>query len=153
MNHAPYLAVIRAMQDGNFSPSFPVDAGGDPLWVELRKLAATLEQRCTELDLLQTIMHAVVSGLLVDDVLDRIYDHFRSIIPYNRMALALLSEDQTTITQCWLRSDATDILLQRGYSVPLKDSSLQQVLATGQPRILNDLEAYLSEYPDSEPRA
>lgn len=149
MSHAPYLAVIRAMQGGNFSPSFPVDAGGDPMWVELRKLAATLEQRCTEIDLLQTIMHAVASGLLVDDVLDRIYDHFHSIIPYNRMALALLSEDQTTITQCWLRSDATDILLQRGFSAPLKDSSLQQVLATGQPRILNDLEAYLSEYPDS----
>jgi diguanylate cyclase (GGDEF)-like protein/PAS domain S-box-containing protein len=144
-----YLAAIRAMQDGNFSPSFPVDAESDPLGVDLRKLAATLEQKCTEAALLQTIMHEVSSGLLVDDVLDRIYDRFRSIIPYNRMGLALLSEDRTTLTQCWLRSDANEIIMQRGFSAPIGNSSLQQVMATGQPRILNDLEAYLAELPSS----
>ena len=137
------------MQEGNFSPSFPADSESDPLWVELRKLAKTLEQKCSEADLLQTIMHEVSSGLLVDDVLDRIYNRFRSIIPYNRMALALLSEDQATLTQCWLRSDAKEILLQRGYSATIKDSSLQQILVTGQPRILNDLEAHLVGHPDS----
>ncbi|MBI5429037.1 MAG: diguanylate cyclase [Nitrosomonadales bacterium] len=144
-----YLAVIRAMQDGNFSPAFPADAASDPLGIELRKLAATLEQKCTETDLLQSIMHDVSSGLLVDDILDRIYDRFHSIIPYNRMGLALVSEDRTTLTQHWLRSDANEVILQRGYSAPLGNSSLRQVLATGQPRILNDLEAYLAEYPDS----
>ena len=144
-----YLAAISAMQIGNFSPAFPADIESDPLWVELRKLAATLEQRCSEADLLQTIMHEVSSGLLVDDVLDRIYDRFHSIIPYNRMALALLSEDQQTLTQSWLRSDASKIMLQHGYSAHLKGSSLQQVLATGQPRILNDLEAHLAKHPNS----
>lgn len=146
---APYLAVIRSMQEGNFSPAFPPDAESDPLYVELRKLTATLEQKCNETELLQSIMHEVASGLLVDDVLDRIYDRFCSIIPYNRMALALLSEDRTTLTQFWLRSDANEIMLQRGFSAPIRDGSLQQILATGQPRILNDLEAYLTEHPDS----
>lgn len=144
-----YLAAIRAMQDGNFSPPFPADGESDPLGVALRKLAATLDQRYIETDLLQSIMHEVASGLLVDDVLDRIYDRFRSIIPYNRMGVALLSEDRTTLTQCWLRSDANEILLQRGFSAPIGNSSLQHVLATGQPRILNDLEAYLAELPTS----
>lgn len=143
------MAVIRAMQDGNFTPEFPADATSDPLWIELRRLAAILEQRCSEAELLQSIMDEVSSGLLVDDVLDRIYERFTTIIPYNRMALALLSKDQTTLTQCWLRSDADEIMLQRGYTAPIKDSSLQQILASGQPRILNDLEAYLAEHPDS----
>jgi diguanylate cyclase (GGDEF)-like protein/PAS domain S-box-containing protein len=144
-----YLAAIRAMQDGNFSPSFPADSESDLLWVELRKLAATLEQKCTETDLLQTIMHEVASGLLVDDVMDRIYDRFHSIIPYNRIGLALLSEDRTTLTQYWLRSDADEVIMQRGFCAPIGNSSLQQVMATGQPRILNDLEAYLAELPSS----
>ncbi|TNC96029.1 MAG: diguanylate cyclase/phosphodiesterase with PAS/PAC sensor(s) [Gallionellaceae bacterium] len=149
MSLDPYLAAIRAMQNGDFSPAFPVEAEKDPLGLELRKLAATLELKCTETDLLQNIMHEVASGLLVDDVLDRIYDRFHSIIPYNRMALALLSEDRTILTQYWLRSDASDIPLQRGYAAPIKESSLQQVLETVQPRILNDLEAYLSAHPNS----
>src|SRR3989338_6111534 len=101
------------MQDGNFSPSLLADAESDPLGAELSKLAAALEQKRIEADLLQNIMHGVASGLLVDDVLDRIYDHFHSIIPYNRMGLALLSEDRTTLTECWLRSDADEILLKR----------------------------------------
>lgn len=138
------------MQEGNFSPSLLADAESDPLGVELRKLAATLEQKRIEADLLQNIIHEVASGLLVDDVLDRIYDHFHSIIPYNRMGLALLSEDRTTLTQCWLRSDGNEIILQRGFSAPIGNSSLQHVMATGQPRILNDLEAYLAELPSSQ---
>lgn len=145
----PYLLVVRAMQDGNYSPAFPEGTLSDPLGIELRILAATLEQRCSEVELLQNIMHEVASGLLVDDVLDRIYERFHSIIPYNRMGLALLSEDRTTLTQCWLRSDADEVILRRGFSAPIGNSSLQQVMATGQPRILNDLEAYLAELPSS----
>lgn len=145
-----YLSTVRAMREGDFSPAFPANTESDPLWAELRKLAAALEQRCAEATLLQNIMHEVTSGLLVDDVLDRIYARFHSIIPYNRMAVALLSEDKKVLTQYWLRSDADEIPLQRGYSAPIQESSLQQVLATSQPRILNDLEVYLSEHPDSQ---
>src|SRR3972149_1798997 len=143
-----YLVAIRAMQEGNFSPLFPAGAESDPLGMELSKLAATLEQKRIVADLLQNIMHEVAAGLLVDDVLDHIYDRFHSIIPYNRMGLALLSEDRTTLTECWLRSDADEILLKRDFSAPIGNSSLQQVLATGLPRILNDLEAYLAGLPN-----
>lgn len=137
------------MQEGNFSPSFPANAESDPLGVELSKLAATLEQKFTEAGLLQNIMHDIASGLLVDDVLDHIYNRLHAIIPYNRMGLALLSEDRTSLTECWLRSDANEIILKRGFSAPIGNSSLQQAMATGQPRILNDLEAYLAELPGS----
>lgn len=138
------------MRDGNFSPSLLADAASDPLGAELSKLAAALKQKGIVAGLLQNIMHEVASGLLVDDVLDRIYNSFHSIIPYDRMGLALLSEDRTTLTQCWLRSNGNAIILQRGFSAPIGNSSLQQVMATGQPRILNDLEAYLAELPNSQ---
>ena len=146
---AQYLAAIRAMQQGNFSPVFPAEAESNPLWGELRKLATILEQRCDEGALLQGIMHEVASGLLVDDVMDRIYDRFHSIIPYNRIALALLSEDQQTLSVYWLRSDAEEVQLNRGHSASIVNSSLQQIITTGQPRILNDLVAYLEQHPDS----
>ncbi|MDO8350199.1 MAG: diguanylate cyclase [Gallionella sp.] len=144
-----YRAAICAMQHGDFSLVLPAEAESDPLWVELRKLASILKQRCDESTLLQGIMHEVASGLLVDDVMDRIYDRFHSIIPYNRMALALLSEDQQTLSIYWLRSDADEVQLKRGHSANIENSSLQQVIMTGQPRILNDLAAYLEQHPDS----
>lgn len=87
--------------------------------------------------------------MLVDDVMDRIYDRFHSIIPYNRIALALLSEDQQTLSVYWLRSDADEVQLNRGHSASIVNSSLQQIITTGQPRILNDLVAYLEQHPDS----
>ena len=39
--------------------------------------------------------------------------------------------------------------ITRGYSAPLASSSLETILATGQPRILNDLVDYLKHKPDS----
>ena len=50
----------------------------------------------------------------------------------------------------WARTDATDVKIYRGYSAPLKGSSLEDVLRSGRPRVLNDLEQYLEEHPDSE---
>ena len=59
------------------------------------------------------------------------------------MGLALLSEDRVTLTQCWLRSDADEILMLRGFSALIGNSILQQALATCLPdrrRLLDCIE-------------
>ena len=41
------------------------------------------------------------------------------------------------------------MLIDRNYAAPLEGSSLRVLLETGRPRILNDLEEYLREHPES----
>ena len=75
---------------------------------------------------------------------------FFHLIPYDRIGLALLDDSQATVRSFWARSEATQIKLPLGYSAGLAGSSLADVIRTGQPRILNDLTAYLEDHPDSD---
>jgi diguanylate cyclase (GGDEF)-like protein len=72
------------------------------------------------------------------------------LIPYDRIGLALLEEGQAVVRAFWARSEATQIKLPLGYSAGLAGSSLEGIIRTGRPRILNDLTAYLKDHPDSD---
>lgn len=92
----------------------------------------------------------IAAGAFLDDVLNRAYDSFHTVIPYDRMGCALLSADNQHLTARWMRSEGPPIALDVGYRAPLAGSSLREILRTGQPRIINDLEAYLELRPESE---
>lgn len=146
-----YLNAVQLLQEGVFDVVLPV---GQPdyigvLGVELMKLAESLERHFDEARKLQQIAEEVTGGLFLDDVLNRIYDSFSMVIPYNRMGCALLSADHSEVTSYWGRSDAKQLKIGPGFTARSAGSSLQQILDTGNPRILNDLEAYLEDHPDS----
>lgn len=50
----------------------------------------------------------------------------------------------------WVKTDQPAMFLSRDYTAPLEGSSLQTIIDTGQPRIINDLAAYLKAKPDSQ---
>ena len=95
----------------------------------------------------------VNAGLVLHEVLDHVYDSFRSIIPYDRIGFSLIEEKDTSVRAHWARSAAPEMKLCAGYSAPLQGSSLQTIIDTGRPRILNDLRQYLADHPDSESTA
>ena len=50
----------------------------------------------------------------------------------------------------WAKTDQPTAVLEVGYSAPLKGSSLETIIRTGKPRIINDLDEYLKQKPGSE---
>ncbi|RUO74133.1 GGDEF domain-containing protein [Pseudidiomarina sediminum] len=123
----------------------------DDLGVELEQLGLWLNARFDELLQLLKISTELNRAVLLDDILARIYTFFRDVIPYDRIGCALIDSDQQTVTAYWAKfTYDNQPEITPGYSAPLAGSSLADIVASGKPRILNDLEAYLAEHPNSE---
>ena len=150
---AAYVEIIARLQQGDYNldltPSQP-DGVFQTLDQALQELAFSLELFAREQDRIDRIATNINAGLLLDDILEKVYDDFRELIPYNRIGLSLIEAGGETVFARWAKTDQSHVNIRRGYSAPLAGSSLQTIIDTGQPRILNDLERYLEQKPDSE---
>ena len=147
-----YRRATEAMQAGQFDVPIPI---GEPdevsrLGVALQGLAQTLETRTEQAAKLAAMTQKVNEGLVLEDVLDLVYESFRSLIPYDRIGLSLMAQEGHIVRARWARSEAREIKLRAGYAATLGGSSLEKIIKTGQPRILNDLEDYLEKHPESD---
>jgi diguanylate cyclase (GGDEF)-like protein len=149
---AGYAGALRQLRDGDFEVELPAarDAALNQLGLEIGTLAAVLEQKFAESARLSQISTDMNAGLLLEEILERVYESFRGLIPYDRIGCALIDHAAWTLRARWARSEAREIEISVGYEQPLHGSSLETIVETGQPRIINDLPAYLARYPASD---
>ncbi|HRY29573.1 MAG TPA: GAF domain-containing sensor histidine kinase [Elusimicrobiota bacterium] len=143
--------MVSALQRGDFSGTTdpgPDDALGH-LGQALESLRRHVSQKENETVTLWKLVEEVNTGRHPEEILDRIYESFHRLIPYNRIGASVLDDSGLSVTSFWARSDSPETKLPVGYSAPLEGSSLKGILETGRPRILNDLRAYLREHPRS----
>ena len=100
----------------------------------------------------RTVLHAVNQRIAAEptlvDVIDYLFDETQALIPCDRISFAFIDTDGRVTSQ-FTRADYEPILLRKGYSETLDRGSLRQVLESGLPRIIDDLEQYLEEHPRS----
>jgi len=98
--------------------------------------------------LMREINHKITAGDDFKSILNFLYDSLNTIIPYDRIGIALIEDGQ--LCSQWMRSKMPSGHLGPGYCGPLAGSSLKQILETGRPRIINDLVQYSLQKPASE---
>jgi HD-GYP domain-containing protein (c-di-GMP phosphodiesterase class II) len=93
-----------------------------------------------------SIIENIESNKPFKDILEFIYNSFSPYIPYSHIGVALICDDMTTIRAAYgVSGPAHPNLAKRlvGYKTDIHRTSLFQVLQSGKPRVINDLESYL----------
>ena len=114
----------------------------------VRALEARLRRQEELFEKLIRITERINLGVTLEEVLDFLYDEMRQVIPYNRIGFALIEQQRGVAVASWSRSDRP-MHLRSGFRGRLEGSTLARIIETTKPRILNDLEAYLAEKPNS----
>jgi hypothetical protein len=146
-----YIAIAEQLIQGDFTIQIsvtPTDAIGR-LGQLLNTLAQSLEARYQEIQRLNAITARINVGLLLDEVLDGVFQDFKEFIPFDRIGFSGIEKEGTIVRSYWAKSDLPVIKLVKNYAAHLEGSSLADIVSTGQPRIINDLEEYLNNKPDS----
>jgi len=142
---------VAVLQAGRFDVDTAVgeDEVGQ-LGLAIGELGRAFECRVRVSDALALVAQQVNTGLTLDEVCGSVYESLRSLIPYDRIGVSFLEDGGRVVRAHWARAEDGPIRLDRGYSARLQGSSLERIVATGEARILDDLEAYLAEHPTSE---
>src|SRR3972149_837463 len=90
------LEAIERLKQGKCDVDLPKGSGplgAAVLGAALRELAQALADRAREQHSLEQITLRMNAGLLLEDILENLYQDFRDIIPYNRIGLALIEDE------------------------------------------------------------
>lgn len=99
--------------------------------------------------ILKTVNQKVAAKPSLNDVIDLLFEHTRSVIPFDRMGLAFLEDGGHRVVSHYARAVYAPMLLTKGYTADLRGSSLERMIKSGKPRIIDDLPAYLADHPGS----
>lgn len=102
---------------------------------------------------LRTINQKIAAKPSLNAVCDFLFEGTRTVIPCDRLGLAFVEEDGHRLLSQYARATYEPLLLTKGYVGDLRSSSLESVVKTGRPRIIDDLPRYLAEHPNSHSTA
>lgn len=103
--------------------------------------------RTVEGELLRTAL-AINEGRSIEQLVDIIFETLAPLVPFERIGVALL-DAQGVLHSKHVRS-LRPVIWGAGSQAPIAGSSLEPVIRQQRIRVINDLEAYLAEHPQSK---
>ncbi len=102
-----------------------------------------------EILVLDQVNRKVAAAESLSSIVDFLFDSTHDIFPCDRIGLAFLQDEGRRVASHYARALYEPLLLDKGYAEDLQGSSLREVITAGEPRIIDDLEAYLKAHPHS----
>ena len=99
--------------------------------------------------LLRTVNQKIAARPSLRAIVDYLFDNTQELIPCDRMGLAFIDEQSVYVTSYYNRASYERLRIDQGYREGLRGSTLTDVMHSGLPRIINDLEAYVRDHPRS----
>jgi signal transduction histidine kinase len=103
--------------------------------------------------IIQQVNQKMGSGIEREQILDFIFDSLNFVIPFDRIGIAILEQNNKVARLAWVQSKKQVSILEKNYYANLEGSSLGNIIKTGEPRIINDLRSYHALHPASESTA
>ncbi len=124
------------------------DVISEPQWVEEQEFLQTIEHIESELSTDRSL-----SEMNVGASLEEFLPHFKRLveknIPCDRLALAFLNPYQEVTAESAV-TDLNVLYLEPGFVEPISNTTLNEVVSSEYPRIINDLETYYNDVHQSE---
>mgnify|MGYP000912396377 CR=1 FL=1 len=143
----PLVEMAQALENvaqGDLNQRLPVQGPR-----EMEEFAQGFNQMAERVQTFIQLGGRLASGASFEEIFDYIYDSFHKYLPYDRMGVALI-DPATKVIRAERAHSKVPIKLGDGYSLPLDKTSLPDVIKSGRPRIITDLQAYLEQHPHSE---
>ena len=149
-----YILALKKLKNGKKELNLPSTESSklNQLGTLIKEVRDKYNRRLTEFNRLFRITEELNEEIELDEVWNNVYESFQHIIPFDRIGVAELkeAEEGQIVRSTWSRSESDTVKIQAGYSAPLEGSSLENIIETEEPRIINDLQKYLKEKPYSE---
>ncbi|HEY3382425.1 MAG TPA: GAF domain-containing sensor histidine kinase [Vicinamibacterales bacterium] len=113
-------------------------------------LAGNASFSAAEQQVLDTINRRIAAADSLEALLDFLFTSVQPVLTCDRIGVSFVEEDGVRLVAHHTRASYEPVILKEGYAEDLAGSSLERVLKSGAPRIIDDLEAYLRERPGSQ---
>lgn len=117
--------------------------------ISVKKLNDERNTFVEQLTQINSVISMLNRGMELDEIFKNLNITLRRIIPFNRLALAVIDEPTGKVVTKLVESDR-EMLLKPGDSFPLADSSLNMVAENKEFLLIRDLEDYLYEHTGSK---
>lgn len=99
--------------------------------------------------LLHDLSQLVARKERLDEVLNFVFENFGGLVPYDCIGYSFVDYNHERVVGRWERCHGK-VPINPGYVSPLHGSTLQAVIETGKPLILNDLQDHLKKHGHSQ---